>query len=62
MDFIKYAMDKSGGQVRVVKVSKSKRLSRKSLSKLDRENSAHVRVNKAMENKSLIYAANKFAC
>lgn len=44
-------MSKSEGQVEIVKVPKSKRLSKESLHKLDREISSHVQANKAMEGR-----------
>ena len=48
-DFVKYAMDKSNDQVRIVKVSKSKRLSKESLHKLEREISSHVQAKQWRE-------------
>lgn len=50
-------MNKSNGQVKIVKVPASKRLSAKSLKKLDSEIAAHVSANEAMSNRSMVYAS-----
>ena len=55
-DMIKAQMDKSNGEVKIVKVSKSKKLSKQSLYKLDEEIRSQVKANADMERKSMIIA------
>lgn len=50
-------MNKSAGQVKIVKVPVSKRPSVESLKKLDREIAAQVSANEAMSNRSMLYAS-----
>lgn len=51
-------MSKSAGQVKIVKVPAIKRPTAASLKKLDREIAAQVNANKAMSNRSMLYASN----
>lgn len=55
-DMIKAQMDKSSGKVKIVKVPKSKRLTKQSLYKLDEEIKSQVRANKEIEKRSIILA------
>ena len=55
-DMIKVQMDKSNGKVKIVKVPKSKRLTKQSLYKLDEEIRNQVKANKKIERKSIILA------
>lgn len=50
-------MNKSAGQVKIVKVPASKRPSVASLKKLDHEIAAQVSANEAMSNRSMLYAS-----
>lgn len=52
-------MNKSAGQVKIVKVPASKRPTAVSLKKLDREIAAQVNANKAMSNRSMLYALRR---
>ena len=52
-------MNKSAGQVKIVKVPASKRPTVESLKKLDREIAAQVSANKAMSNRSMLYALRR---
>ena len=55
-DMIKVQMDKSNGKVKIIKVPKSKRLTKQSLYKLDEEIINQVKANKEIERKSIILA------
>ena len=55
-DMIKVQMDKSNGKVKIIKVPKSKRLTKQSLYKLDEEIRNQVKANKKIERKSIILA------
>lgn len=55
-DMIKTQMDKSNGEVKIVKVPKSKRLTKQSLYKLYEEINSQVKANADMERKSMIIA------
>lgn len=55
-DMIKAQMDKSNGEVKIVKVPKSKKLSKQSLYKLDEKIRSQVKANADMERKSMIIA------
>ena len=48
-DMIKVQMDKSNGKVKIIKVPKSKRLTKQSLYKLDEEIRNQVKANKEIE-------------
>ena len=52
-------MSKSAGHVKIVKVPASKRPTAASLKKLDREIAAQVNANKAMSNRSMLYALRR---
>lgn len=52
-------MNKSAGQVKIVKVPASKRPTAVSLKKLDREIAVQVNANKAMSNRSMLYALRR---
>ena len=55
-DMIIVQMDKSNGKVKIIKVPKSKRLTKQSLYKLDEEIRNQVKANKEIERKSIILA------
>ena len=55
-DTIKHQMAKSNGKVKIVKVPASKRLSKASFVKLNKEIKSHVEANKAMSERSWILA------
>ena len=59
-DTIKQQMAKSNGEVKIVKVPASKRLSKASFAKLNREIKTHVEANKAMSERSWILAETSF--
>jgi hypothetical protein len=50
-------MNKSNGQVTIVRVPDDKRPTTMSLKKLDREIAAQVSANEAMSNRSVLYAS-----
>lgn len=54
---IEKEMQKSGGQVKVVKVPVSKRPTASALTKLEREIASQVNANEAMSNRSMLYAS-----
>lgn len=54
---IEKEMQKSGGQVNVVKVPVSKRPTASALTKLEREIASQVSANEAMSNRSMLYAS-----
>lgn len=54
---IEKEMQKSGGQVNVVKVPVSKRPTASALTKLEREIASQVNANEAMSNRSMLYAS-----
>lgn len=54
---IEKEMQKSGGQVKVVKVPVSKRPTTSALTKLEREIASQVNANEAMSNRSMLYAS-----
>lgn len=56
---IKNEMQKSNGEVRIVKIPKEKKPSKESLIKLEKEIKAHVEANNAMMERSWEYANNK---
>ncbi|MCD8015751.1 MAG: hypothetical protein LUG99_21825 [Lachnospiraceae bacterium] len=50
-------MKKSGGHVKMVSVPKNKRPTAVSIKKLDREIAVQVSANRAMSNRSMLYAS-----
>lgn len=52
--------EKSNGKMKIVKVPPKKRLTAKSLAKLNSEINAQIEANRAMEYKSYINASRKF--
>lgn len=60
-NIIKQQMSKSNGEVKIVKVSTSKRLSKASYTKLNEEIRSHVEANKGMSKRSWILAETSSA-
>ena len=60
IDVLEKEVEKSGGKVRVVKVPPERRPTAESLSKLETEISAQIRVNEEMRRRSYIEASKKW--
>ena len=60
IDVLEKEVEKSGGKVRVVKVPPERRPTAESLSKLQTEISAQIRVNEEMRRRSYIEASKKW--
>lgn len=59
-NIIKQQISKSNGEVKIVKVPASKRLSKASYTKLNEQIRSHVEANKAMSERSWILAETSF--
>ena len=60
IDVLEKEVEKSGGKVRVVKVPPERPPTAESLSKLETEISAQIRVNEEMRRRSYIEASKKW--